>query len=115
MPDPNYTREITRLNEFPNVRTIGYVAVNYGRKSLDGAYSEVDKYSGWAEANPSLAMQGIFLDESPQIADEHNNTYLEQMRHYIKAQRSLADGLLGKFYFIPRLNFVHCLVDIALL
>jgi hypothetical protein len=99
-PDPNYTREITRLNEYPNVRTIGYVAVNYGRKPLDAAYSEVDKYSGWAGVDSLLAMQGIFLDESPQIADEHNSTYLEQVRTYIKAQRPLADGLLGKFFIL---------------
>jgi len=41
-----------------------------------------------------LAMQGVFLDESPQIADDHNSTYLERVRNYIKEQRALADGLL---------------------
>jgi len=93
-PDANYVREIQRLNEFPNVRTIGYVAVDYGRKLIDSAFSDVDKYSVWGETNQLLAMQGIFLDESPQIADDHNTTYLERMRHYIKGQKSLADGLL---------------------
>jgi Spherulation-specific family 4 len=96
-PDPNYTREITKLNQFSNVRTIGYVAVDYGRKLLQNTYLEIDKYSGWGETNQQLAMQGIFLDESPQIADEHNSTYLESVRNYIKGQKPLAGGLLGEF------------------
>jgi hypothetical protein len=103
IPDVNYAREIAKLNEYPNVRTIGYVAVNYGRKALDSAFSEVDKYAVWGETTPQLAMQGIFLDESPQIADEHNSTYLERMRHYIKEQKSLADGLLGEFFALQTL------------
>jgi hypothetical protein len=97
LPDPNYTREVLRLNQFANVRTIGYVAVNYGQKQLNTAFAEIAQYASWSQQNKGMAMQGIFLDESPQIADEHNTTFLDQVRANVKSQRSLSGGLLSKF------------------
>jgi hypothetical protein len=104
LPDENYTREITRLNSFPNVRTIGYVAVQYGRKVIQTAFEEVTQYAAWSEQNKDLAMQGIFLDESPQIADEHNSTFLDQLQQHIKNQKELSGGLLGKLFFVASLT-----------
>jgi hypothetical protein len=96
LPDPNYTREIVRLNGFANVRTIGYVAVDYGRKDYKQTVAEITQYASWSSQNPRMAMQGIFLDESPQIADSHNTTFLDQVRANVKSQRALSGGLLGK-------------------
>jgi len=95
MPDEVYIKEISRLNGYSNVRTIGYVPINYGRRPVRDAYTDIDKYSSWGTQDVNLAMQGIFLDESPQIADNHNTTYVENIRLYLKSQRALSNGLLG--------------------
>jgi hypothetical protein len=96
LPDDVYANEITRLNGYSNVRTIGYVPINYGRRSIQKTHADIDKYSSWGKQNVNLAMQGIFLDESPQVADKHNTTYVKDVRKYLKAQRALSNGLLGK-------------------
>lgn len=96
VPDANYTREITRLNTFSNIRTIGYVAVDYGRKPIQNAFADIAKYASWTSQNERLSMQGIFLDESPQLADTHNTTYLQQVRNNVKSTRQLSGGLLSK-------------------
>jgi len=95
LPDANFTREISRLNEFSNVRTIGYVAVDYGRKPLETAFQEIAQYGTWTSQNQKLSMQGIFLDESPQLADPHNTTFLQKVRQNVKTARYLSGGLLG--------------------
>jgi hypothetical protein len=100
LPDANYTREITRLNTFSNVRTIGYVAVDYGKRALDAAYADIAVYAQWRTKNPGLAMQGIFLDESPQLADDHNTTFLADVKTRIKATTGLASGSIGKIPFV---------------
>jgi Spherulation-specific family 4 len=100
LPDTIYAREIIRLNSYANVRTIGYVPMNYGKKPIESTYADITKYCGWGNQNPSLAMQGVFLDESPQIADPHNITYVENVRNYVKSQKALSSGLLGKSIFL---------------
>jgi hypothetical protein len=94
------------LNTFANVRTIGYVAVQYGRKSIEAAFEEITHYAAWSGQNRGLAMQGIFLDESPQIADDHNSTFLDQVRGHLKTQKALSGGLLGKLFFVSH-HFSH--------
>jgi hypothetical protein len=95
LPDSSYVREIVRLNSYANVRTLGYVPMSYGRRPIQGPYNDIATYINWGNQDPRLSMQGIFLDESPQIADDHNSTYVERIREYIKAQRALSGGLLG--------------------
>jgi hypothetical protein len=45
-------------------------------------------------------MQGIFLDESPQLADDHNTTFLADVKTRIKATTGLASGSIGKIPFV---------------
>jgi hypothetical protein len=72
------------------------VPVNYGRRALQKTQADIDKYSSWGTQNVNLAMQGIFLDESPQVADNHNTTYVKNVRKHLKSKRALSNGLLGK-------------------
>jgi hypothetical protein len=106
LPDREFTREITRLNRYPNVRTIGYVAVDYGKKPPEKALADMDKYASWPTLNPNLAMQGIFLDESPQLADASNTTYMERVRAKVKSLKELSAGLLGTLIRFPPALFV---------
>jgi hypothetical protein len=96
LPDSTYTQEIEKLNRYANVRTIGYVPMGYGRTSIEKTYADIAKYVGWGDRNPNIAMQGIFLDESPQISDSYNSTYVDNVRKYVKSLKGLSGGLLGK-------------------
>lgn len=97
LPDSIYTQEITKLNTYANVRTIGYVPMGYGRTPIEKTYADIAKYVGWGDRNPNIAMQGIFLDESPQVSDGYNTTYVDNVRKYVKSQKGLSGGLLGKW------------------
>jgi hypothetical protein len=96
LPDSIYAQEIYKLNRYANVRTLGYVPMDYGKRPIEKAYADIARYVGWGNQYPQLAMQGIFLDESPQVGDNHNTTYVENIRKYVKSQRALAGGLLGE-------------------
>jgi len=45
-------------------------------------------------------MQGIFLDESPQLADDHNTTFLADVKTRIKNTSGLSSGSIGKIPFV---------------
>ncbi|KAE9968954.1 hypothetical protein EG328_007165 [Venturia inaequalis] len=78
----------------------GYVALDYGKRAVDGAYADVVKYAQWRTKNPDLAMQGIFLDESPQLADDHNTTLLAEVKARIKNTNGLSSGSISKVPFV---------------
>lgn len=40
LPEPAYISEIPKLKNYPNIRTLGYVATNYTEKALDSGKSE---------------------------------------------------------------------------
>jgi hypothetical protein len=82
------------------VRTIGYVPLDYGKRALDTAYADIAHYAQWKTKNPNLAMQGIFLDESPQLADDHNTTFLADVKTRIKATTGLSSSAIGKIPFV---------------
>lgn len=83
LPDGNYTREIPRLNSHANVRTIGYVSTNYGKRDLKTMIKDVNVYSGWAEH--ALMMHGIFLDETPSLYDFSAASAYEQLATQIRS------------------------------
>jgi hypothetical protein len=69
LPDGNYTREIPRLNSYPNVRTIGYVSTSGANRNLSSTVQDISTYSSWSKniTIPGLGVQGIFLDETPSV------------------------------------------------
>ena len=50
LPEAPYISEIPRLRDYPNIKTLGYVATNYTDKALDDVLSEIERWSDW----PSL-------------------------------------------------------------
>ncbi|KAJ9668365.1 hypothetical protein H2201_001413 [Coniosporium apollinis] len=94
LPDANYTRELTRLNtQYQNVRCIGYVATTYGMKDIEIVEQEIATYAGWGLRDPSLAVAGVFLDETPWQYSPGADQYFQRIR----ATVSSIDGLLGSF------------------
>ncbi|KAF2758819.1 hypothetical protein EJ05DRAFT_510697 [Pseudovirgaria hyperparasitica] len=77
LPDANYTREIPKLNEFDNVRTLGYVATDYGSKALDLTLAEIAMYAAWAEKSANMTMDGVFFDETPTHYDANADAYMQ--------------------------------------
>ena len=84
LPDSNWIREITKLNSYKNVQSIGYVAITYGKRPLDTVTEDISHYAQWANGDQGLIIQGIFVDEVPNIADEHNVNYIQSVEQAIK-------------------------------
>jgi hypothetical protein len=94
LPGQDYVREVPRLNSFANVRTVGYLAIDYCNKPLAQARAEVDLYAGWRRdhAIDGLYVQGIFIDETHNHVLEARGHYLDDLGQFIKGM----DGLAGE-------------------
>ncbi|OAA38303.1 cell surface protein [Metarhizium rileyi] len=94
LPGKDYVREVPRLNAWPNVRTVGYVRIDYCNKSLAESCAEIDQYASWSQHGdiPGLHVQGIYVDETPNHYSDERSHYLDQLGQFIKNN----EGLLGK-------------------
>lgn len=96
-PDAAYSREIGQLNSLPNVRLVGYVRINYCERDLAEVHEDVNKYAGWStltssdSAQMSLAVHGIFFDETPNLYTEERANYLGDVTKLVKN----SSGILG--------------------
>ncbi|KAF4628416.1 hypothetical protein G7Y89_g9730 [Cudoniella acicularis] len=90
-PDANYTSEIPKLNQYPNVRTVGYVSTNYTNRNFSDALQDVMIYSLWSANTtvPGLGMNGIFLDETPNEYNAASALFLEKLAVAIRSQTGL--------------------------
>ncbi|KAK3342189.1 cell surface protein [Lasiosphaeria hispida] len=97
LPGHDYVREVPRLNAFPNVRTVGYVAIDYCRKPLLETCKEIGVYAGWyrdyRDRVTGLYVEGIYMDETPNHADVTQGEYLARLRQHVKEE---AEGLRGE-------------------
>ncbi len=90
-PDDYYSAAIQTLNGYPNVKTVGYVRTGYATRNISTVISEVNTYAGWTSKAASLAMHGIFFDESPH---EYTADAVEYMRSINQVVKN-ATGLQG--------------------
>jgi hypothetical protein len=86
LPDSVYLDEIPKLAQYPNIRTLGYVATHYTQKPIESVLAEIDTYATWPYVTNSTRMRvdGIFLDETPSTYDPDTYAYLERASHAIK-------------------------------
>ncbi|KAH7395888.1 cell surface spherulin 4-like protein [Cadophora sp. MPI-SDFR-AT-0126] len=91
VPDGNYTRDIPRLNSYPNIRTVGYVSTSWTNRNISLALADISTYSKWATnaTIPNLGMRGIFLDETPAIWTAESQEYLENIASAISSDPGL--------------------------
>ncbi|KAL1990183.1 hypothetical protein VTN49DRAFT_6022 [Thermomyces lanuginosus] len=91
LPDANYTREIPLLRRFDNVRLLGYVATTYANRDIALVREDVETYAAWParSANGSLAVNGIFFDETPQAFDENALAYYQELTSLVKQSKGL--------------------------
>jgi Spherulation-specific family 4 len=76
-PNTDYQQGIKDLHQ-ANVRTIGYVRSNYGKRSLKAVKADIDLYF------KHFNVDGIFIDESASASDKLD--YYQQLYKYIKSQ-----------------------------
>ncbi|KAJ5633295.1 cell surface protein [Penicillium lividum] len=86
LPDVNYSREIPRLNGYPNVYTVGYIRIDYCKKPRSTTHAEIDQYAGWSAqySSTGLGVQGIFVDETPNHYTSDRADYLRELTKFIK-------------------------------
>ena len=76
LPDANYCREIPKLRSQPNVAVFGYVHVQWAQRDLDTVLHDVEIYEAWPNHDPTMAVDGIFVDETPTAADAPTVAFL---------------------------------------
>jgi hypothetical protein len=61
LPETPYINEIPRLKDYPNIKTLGYVATNYTDKVLDGVLAEIKQWADWPSLmnDSRMAVDGI--------------------------------------------------------
>ncbi|KAL8877909.1 MAG: hypothetical protein Q9198_004168, partial [Flavoplaca austrocitrina] len=70
-PDANYISAISKLNSYPNVVTVGYVATGYTQVSYESLTAQIDVYAQWASyPDADISVAGIFFDEVSNTATE---------------------------------------------
>jgi hypothetical protein len=89
LPDDNYSAQITKLNNYTNVETVGYVRTGYATQNITLVASEVATYAGWGTANNSLAMHGIFFDEAPHEYSADAVSYMQTANEVVKNSTGL--------------------------
>ncbi|KAF2177703.1 hypothetical protein K469DRAFT_807023 [Zopfia rhizophila CBS 207.26] len=92
LPNENYTQAIQTLNSLENLRTIGYVATTWCTKNVSSVLDEVAVYAGWSSHDPSLAMSGIFFDETPWQHTSEYVTYLQTISQAVHGNPGLREG-----------------------
>jgi Spherulation-specific family 4 len=86
------------LNSYSNVALLGYVPIHYATRAIGDVQADIAKYASWGSSNSSLAMQGIFLDETPNTGSDSNVAYLTSVRQTVKSAASLGAATLGKLH-----------------
>ena len=95
LPDASYAAEIPLLNAQINVRTVGYVRLDYCKRSLAEVEDDVAKYAGWS-TDPALGlgMQGIFFDETPNLHSSRLAAYLNSVNRMVKESEGIGGSRL---------------------
>lgn len=83
-PDSNYISNISLINSYNNVNTLGYVHTSYGNRSLSDISSDIDTYESWSTyTNSNISLNGIFVDETPASLDYLN--YMTSIHDKVKS------------------------------
>jgi spherulation-specific family 4 protein len=90
-PNDDFASQITKLNQYTNVQTVGYVHTSYATRSVSDVLADVTTYSGWATNSTGFAVNGIFFDEIPSNFTADNAAYLKKINQAVKS----APGLHG--------------------
>lgn len=90
LPGEDYEREVPKLVAHKNCHAVGYVRTDYCKRPLADVCKDIEVYSDWpAKSNNKLYVEGIFLDETPNLYTEERAEYLRALRRFIKNQNGI--------------------------
>lgn len=73
--DINYIAGVSKLNSYPNVKTIGYVRTDYAKAPMAEITKNITTWANWASYSASnISIHGLFIDESSNLAYMTNVT-----------------------------------------
>lgn len=96
LPNAEYSTAIEALNLLSNVRTIGYVATTWCTRDLSSVHDDIAAFSFWGKYDPSLALSGIFVDETPTQYSSDYAAYLDSISQVVEDSSGLKDSYIGK-------------------
>ncbi len=103
-PNVDYAQGLKILHQ-GGVKTIGYVATNYGKRPIDQVKSEIDLYDA------HFNVQGIFFDEGASDAKQHN--YYAEIYRYAKSKKKLQQVIVNPGTQIDEVYFSKPAADQA--
>jgi hypothetical protein len=97
-PNTDYTTYLAKLNELPNVQTIGYVdtaQVNVpgGPYSAETIEKDIATYAARSTdpTYPNIGVKGIFFDDVTNVYSDAAEALLEEVANYTKAQAGIGN------------------------
>ncbi|KAF2853420.1 hypothetical protein T440DRAFT_305753 [Plenodomus tracheiphilus IPT5] len=92
LPNQEYSKAIEALNSFHNVRTVGYVSTTWCTRNVSAVLDEIYAYAFWGEYDSTLALHGIFVDETPTRYSPEHVSYLQNIAQVIHDSTGLKGG-----------------------
>ncbi|CAL8584145.1 hypothetical protein XPA_009750 [Xanthoria parietina] len=92
LTDPNLITGISKLNAYPNVRTLGYVLTGYGHRANTAVTADVDIYASWSASHPGDAdihLDGIYFDEVSNDKSQANYDRMASFSRHARAEYSV--------------------------
>jgi Spherulation-specific family 4 len=105
-PNSDYVQGLKILQQ-GGVKTIGYVATNYGKRPIEQVKADVDLY------NAHFTVQGIFLDEGASSPQQLN--YYSEIYRYIKSKKKLQQVIVNPGTHIDEAYFSKSATDQAVI
>ena len=107
--DSNFISGISKLNSYPNVNTVGYVATSYGNKNISAVNAETDVYASWAGySGANIAIGGVYFDEvSSEETDTIYSYYQTIAAHARSSFKSSAHVVFNPGYRAPTQLFSY--------
>jgi Spherulation-specific family 4 len=103
-PNADYAQGLKILQQ-GGVKTIGYVATNYGKRPIDQVKAEIDLY------DVHFNVQGIFLDEGASNAQQLS--YYAEIYRYTKSKKKLQQVIVNPGTHIDEAYFSKPAADQA--
>jgi Spherulation-specific family 4 len=105
-PNSDYAQGLKLLQQ-GGVKTIGYVATNYGKRPIEQVKADVDLY------NAHFNVQGIFLDEGASAPQQLS--YYGEIYRYIKSKKKLQQVIVNPGTHIDEAYFSKPVTDQAVI
>jgi len=99
LPNAEYSHAIGTLNRFNNVRTVGYVSTTWCERELSTVLDDIAAYSFWGDYHDDLAMDGIFVDETPTQFSANSISYLQTIAKAVHESDGLRKSFIGVWSF----------------